>query len=210
MLYTETVTKETLALLKELMQLPWLDNFRLVGGTGLSLQYGHRISVDIDLFTDKPVDFDNLSWQLFHHFGENLGDAKPSAMGIFAMIRNIKTDFINWGNEFSFDEIITSNIRMASPLDIAAMKLTAITNRKTKKDFFDIAFLLQHFSLKQMIEVFEKSFFYMDVPNTIKELVNFAPADKEADPNMLIPLTWGDVKQKIETVVKEYWESELG
>ncbi|MEJ0104693.1 MAG: nucleotidyl transferase AbiEii/AbiGii toxin family protein [Bacteroidota bacterium] len=105
MLHTETVTKETLALLKELMQLPWLDDFRLVGGTGLSLQYGHRISVDIDLFTDKPVDFEEISWQLVHYFGKDLGDARPSPMGIFAMIKNIKTDFINWGNEFFFNEL---------------------------------------------------------------------------------------------------------
>lgn len=50
MLQTKTVEPGTLSLLKELMELPILNNFSLVGGTALSLKYGHRISIDLDLF----------------------------------------------------------------------------------------------------------------------------------------------------------------
>jgi hypothetical protein len=52
-LHTNAVTAPTLALLKKLMHTSVLDDFALAGGTALVLQYGHRLSVDIDLFTQE-------------------------------------------------------------------------------------------------------------------------------------------------------------
>jgi Nucleotidyl transferase AbiEii toxin, Type IV TA system len=209
MLRTETVSEECLALLKELMKLPWLDEFRLVGDTCLSLQYGHCKSIDIDLFTDAAINFEELEWQLVTYFGKHLSDSRNSAMGIFAVISGIKTDLINMGSEFSFNEMNEDGIRMANPLDIAAMKLTAISSRKAKKDFFDITFLLDHFSLLQITEVFNKVYYYHDFAYTMKELINFDSAENQADPEMLIPLTWEQAKEKITSAVDAYWKNEL-
>lgn len=60
MLHYETVSPHLLNVLKKIQQLPEVSAFRLVGGTSLSLQMGHRTSVDIDLFTDKSFDIAEL------------------------------------------------------------------------------------------------------------------------------------------------------
>ena len=61
MLSFQTVLPDTLELLKVLMQQPLLTNMRLVGGTSLALQYGHRRSVDLDFFGHTTEDIDELT-----------------------------------------------------------------------------------------------------------------------------------------------------
>ena len=58
MLQTQTVVPELLELLKKLMNEKSFSNYFLVGGTALSLQIGHRNSIDIDLFGKEPIDYD--------------------------------------------------------------------------------------------------------------------------------------------------------
>ena len=60
MLFTETVESNTLGVLKELMRLPVLENFALVGGTNLSLKLGHRLSVDLDIFSNEDFESDSI------------------------------------------------------------------------------------------------------------------------------------------------------
>ncbi len=209
MLRKETITKECLALLKILMADPQFDDFRLVGGTALALYYGHRKSIDIDLFTDIAQDFNEMGYKLVTHFGNHLQDARVSPMGIFAIIMNVKTDLINWGHAFRFNYLEEENIRMATPLEISAMKLEAIKNRSTKKDFIDLAVLLENFTLKQIIENYKETFPYHDHYHSLKSLSYFEPAENNIMPEMLIPLTWEQAKEKISIAVKDYWESSL-
>lgn len=61
MLSFQTVFPDTLELLKVLMQQPLFDDLRLVGGTSLALQYGHRRSVDLDFFGHTTEDVDELT-----------------------------------------------------------------------------------------------------------------------------------------------------
>jgi hypothetical protein len=53
-LYWNTVNQELKECLELLMHSEYFQKFRLVGGTALSLHLGHRISVDIDLFSEEP------------------------------------------------------------------------------------------------------------------------------------------------------------
>lgn len=209
MLRTETVTKECMALLKILMADPLFNEFRLVGGTALALYYGHRKSVDIDLFTDTAQDFNDMGYKLVTSFGNHLQDARVSPMGIFATIMNIKTDLINWGHTFRFNYLQEEKIRLATPLEISAMKLEAINNRSTKKDFIDLAVLLEHFSVTEIIENYKLTFPYYDYYQALKALSYFEPAENNAMPEMLIPLTWDQAKEKISISLKKYWESSL-
>ena len=72
MLHTETVSLGTLELLKSLKQDELMAQFVLVGGTSLSLQLGHRISVDLDLFSATPFDEGELSSYLVSNYGLEL------------------------------------------------------------------------------------------------------------------------------------------
>jgi hypothetical protein len=87
MLQTQTVEPGTLSLLKELFSLPILKNFGLVGGTALSLKFGHRLSVDLDLFSSEKFENDLVLKELQHHFGERLAvRTSPPWFGIFCFI----------------------------------------------------------------------------------------------------------------------------
>ena len=64
MLYYKTIDQNTLELLKKLQSLSILSKMRLVGGTSLALQIGHRKSIDIDLFGKLNVEYDILNDEL--------------------------------------------------------------------------------------------------------------------------------------------------
>ena len=139
MLYFETVEPGTLSLLEELMALPELGSFSLVGGTALSLRYGHRSSVDLDLFYHETFDFDGIISTLQKRFNTRVVyKQQPTGFGIFSFIDQIKVDIIHYPHPLI--EAITEieGIRMYSVADISAMKIQAILGRAKKKDFWDL------------------------------------------------------------------------
>ncbi|MBU0764170.1 MAG: nucleotidyl transferase AbiEii/AbiGii toxin family protein [Bacteroidetes bacterium] len=143
MLIKKVVNPDALATIMRLMQLPELKDYRLAGGTALALRIGHRISDDIDLMTDCKPDKESVRSALLREFGKNI-DFFEFSHGLtgFYMYNEkgytIKIDILQ--NPVPFVEIpeCIDNIRMASFLDIAAMKMSAIISRKTKKDFIII------------------------------------------------------------------------
>ncbi|MFB2120254.1 nucleotidyl transferase AbiEii/AbiGii toxin family protein [Parapedobacter sp. 2B3] len=70
MLHLETIEPRTFALLEKLLGLPVLNDFHLVGGTALALKYGHRISIDLDLFGLKDFDKNRIVETLSNEFGD--------------------------------------------------------------------------------------------------------------------------------------------
>lgn len=157
MLQKQTVETRTLELLKELMQDGKLKDFFLVGGTALSLQIGHRISIDIDLFTLNDFDENQLTEYLESNKGFKLNSiAKNTIKG---QINNVQIDLIKHGYPLIKELVLDENIRMADLLDIAAMKLNAISGSGTRlKDFTDIAFLSSHLSLTDMVNAYLKKY----------------------------------------------------
>lgn len=136
MLQTRAVEPGTLELLKQLMALPALASFYLVGGTALALQLGHRKSLDLDLFTQKAFDNAALLDLLAAQFDIRV-EADESNM-LITTLEGIKVDFIKMGYPILFPAQTTEGIRMLDLRDIAPMKLKAIAQRGSKKDFFDI------------------------------------------------------------------------
>lgn len=188
------------------MSLDFLDSFRLVGGTALGLQEGHRLSDDIDLFCDYDFDIIMLEKQLKNYYSPNqLNNLKPVSFGIFCYIRDIKVDLMYWGDAFINAVIEEENIRMGDQEEILAMKLQAIASRASKKDFFDAALLFKKFSLQQGIALFEKKYPYHDPVAVIKNFTNFESADKEPDPVLLNSPSWDEVKQIIVNEFDNYF-----
>lgn len=87
--------------------------------------------------------------------------------------------------------------------DIAAMKLAAITNRGTKKDFVDMYFLLQQFSLNEMLEYYKIKYNTNSIYNVIRSLVYFADAESDPMPKMYIPAMWDEVKSFIKESIEK-------
>lgn len=173
MLYKETVETTTLELLASLQQEEILKDFFLVGGTALSLQIGHRISIDLDLFTQKPFETENVLNVLEKKYNYHLDfQSKNSLKG---EIGGVKVDLIAHQYPLCQDLIIINNIRMATLLEISAMKLNAIMVNGTRlKDFIDIAFLSGFLSLNDMINAYEIKYQTRNTITIIKSVSYFS------------------------------------
>lgn len=207
MLHQKTVTPQLLELLRQLMQLDSLKKFRLVGGTSLALQIGHRESIDIDLFTDTEFKKNNIILDIRNKFSTSPSTAELTT-GLNYEIKNIKVDIFNWGVPFLRPAIIIEGIRMASMEDIVAMKLEAIITRGSKKDYWDIAYLLDYFSFKSFIDFF-KSKYNSDPRQVIENILLFERAEKDPNPKIFNAHNWSDIKNKISIEVKKYVAEEL-
>lgn len=157
MLHKETVDPALFRLIQQLCKEPALNNFILVGGTALSLQIGHRLSIDIDLFSAAAFEVNEIQEILQNEFDYyNQVKFKNSLLG---SIDNIKVDIISHQYQWLQPAILTEGIRMASLQDIAAMKLNAIVGNGTRlKDYVDIAYLSVWFSLQDMLHFFETKY----------------------------------------------------
>lgn len=164
MLHKKTVAEGTLDLIREMLIDKAFKHFNLVGGTALALQIGHRISEDIDLFTQKPFDSLQIAEYLRQKYkAENIKTLKN---GVFCFIRDVKVDIICHQYPLVKPLIKEENVRMVSLEDIGAMKLNVITDNGTRlKDFVDMYALLEHLPLREMLFAYEKK--YQDVSRQI-------------------------------------------
>lgn len=207
----KTVTPLLKKVLQQLMNEPLFTPFRLVGGTNLSLRYGHRLSVDIDLFTDSDygsLDFTSFENYLRSHFPYCDCNDKGSivGMGRSYYIGNSKDDYVKvdlmYTDSFIGDVIILDGIRMASVDDIVAMKMNVVSRGGRKKDFWDLHLLLSYYSLPKMLSLHEKRHEWEHNPTElIRNFTDFSIADEMPDPVCLLNKDWDDIKlDLIETV----------
>lgn len=161
-MYAETVNKDLMSILKRCMEEPSLNDFVLVGGTSLSLQRGHRISVDIDLFT--CMEYGTMPLEQIRKFYESrfdhvsgLDDMDKCCMGYSLLVRgpernNVKVDMF-YTDRFLFPHRTIDNIRLADEREIGAMKMLPIANGNYRmKDFWDIHELTEDYHLSQLMK----------------------------------------------------------
>jgi predicted nucleotidyltransferase len=202
MLHYETVDEGTLGLLKQLQSLSILSEMRLVGGTSLALQIGHRKSIDIDLFGILSADYENLMDEL-----KTLGEVVPlkNSKNIHSLLINeIKVDIVNYEYNWLTNKIKTDNIHLATIEDIAAMKLNAIIGRGSKKDFIDLFFILKDYSLATLIDFYSKKYNDGSTFLVLKSLTYFEDADMEEMPFMFNNIDWKTIKDNIKKAHAEY------
>ena len=156
MLQYHTVEPSTLDLLKRISGIPAFFSHRLVGGTSLALQCGHRLSVDLDFFSTEQFDHEEILFNL-KSIGKIEIVSKSKFINCF-FINDIKVDFVSLPYQWLEKPIIEDSIRLAGIKDIAAMKLSAITNRGSKKDFIDIGLLIEQLGLTQMLTLYRQKY----------------------------------------------------
>jgi hypothetical protein len=205
MLQKQTVEPSTFSLLSQLMNLEVLSTYNLVGGTGLSLKLGHRISIDIDLFSKEKIENEVIINCLSETFQNKFVLISSNKVGIFCKINNIKVDLIHYNFDLINPIEEFENLRIVSSEDIAAMKIQAILGRGVKKDFYDLFELLNQFSLNEIIQ-FHKSKYPLQTLNiTIPQAITyFEEADESEDPISLRNETWDEVKKGLRKVVNDY------
>jgi predicted nucleotidyltransferase component of viral defense system len=199
MLQYRTINQGTLELLNSLMEISELQEFYLVGGTALALQIGHRFSIDLDLFNHKDFDTDIIKNVLIETYSVQNIVQKNNALNVlidFPAKSNqiIKLDLIKYNYPLLEPINIFDNKRLLSIVDIAAMKLSALANRGLKKDFYDIYYLLNSFSINKLIELYQQKYKVYNSFHLIKSLTYFEDADPEPDPITFEEISWNEIK----------------
>ncbi len=202
-LHYNTVSPFLLEALKLIMRSKVFDEFRLVGGTSLRLQRGHRMSLDIDLFTDAEygsIDFNSIMLFLQKHFiYVDSIDLKPEGLGkAFFVGKNkyscIKLDLF-YTDDFITDVLIIDGIRLASIKEIIAMKLDIVSRGGRRKDFWDLHELIDDFVLAEMLALHKMRYpCSHNKELLIKSLQEFTTADNDFDPVCLKSKYWEVIK----------------
>lgn len=202
MLSYGTVEAHTLELLKVFMGQELFAPLRLVGGTALALQYGHRQSVDLDMF--GPAQFDSLEIrQVLNQLGKLTVIKETPNIKIY-LLDGIKVDFVNYVYPWIDDKVEEEGIRLASDKDIAAMKINAIEGRGSKKDFIDLYFLLKRYTLQEILDFYCRKYPESSVFRAILSLSYFDDADFQMMPKMFMDGDWDLIKSYLSDVVKNF------
>lgn len=201
MLHLETIEPKTLELLRKLQALSIFKDTRLVGGTALALQFGHRKSVDLDIFGSISATPEEIQ-DACRDTG-NLEISKASKNINIHWIDGIKVDCVNYPYDWLEECVVIDGIRLASTTDIAAMKISAIINRGTKKDFIDLHFLLKKMSLNDILDLYEKKYSDGSRFIAIKSITYFDDAESDPMPYMFNNVTWNGIKASIIKEVQE-------
>ncbi|HEX5149878.1 MAG TPA: nucleotidyl transferase AbiEii/AbiGii toxin family protein [Parafilimonas sp.] len=206
MLHPKTINPIALSVLKRIMNLEEFNKFCLVGGTALALKYGHRISIDLDFFSNEKFDNTLLAGVLQKEFADKLElESKNPKWGIFCFIDSIKVDIVYYPHPEIHQLEIVDGIRLYSSEDIAAMKINAILGRGKKKDFWDLAELLRYYTLEELISFHRKKYPSQQLLITVPQaLIYFDDAEESEAPVSLNNQTWASVKKAIQKSVREY------
>jgi len=217
-LHLNTVSDLLWESLNTLMSIEEFNDFRLVGGTSLSLQQGHRESTDIDLFTDAEygsIDFNRLEEIL----NETFPYASTSSVGDVVFGRSyfigenadnaLKLDIYYSSESFIFSILVNGNVRLAPNEEIAAMKFEVIANGGRKKDFWDIHELLDVFTLEEMISFYLQRNPYGSTREEVLEAcLDFSGAEDDLLPNCYRNKAWELIKLDIEEEVQNILNSD--
>jgi len=205
-LYLNTISPLLIEILNDLMDMKEFELFRLVGGTALSLQIGHRLSVDIDLFTDAEygtVNFDEIDncLKAKYQYVSSLS-IQPLGMGKSYFIGNSQNDCIKldlyYTDEFMDKKLIINKIRIASIEEIIAMKMDVILRGGRKKDFWDIHELRNNYTFQEMINLHAKRYPYIHDEQLLKKrFTDFTNADDDFEPICLKGKDWEFIKMDL-------------
>jgi hypothetical protein len=192
-----TVTKDMHLVLCGFAKTEIGSRFYLAGGTALSLQVGHRLSLDLDFFSpteDIPTIRTHLDRTLVS-FDAILADS--SWGNLVYIVKDVRVGFYGYGYPLVAPLLETEGVRLASIEDIALMKLDALLSRAMRKDFYDLYFICQKIPLRHLLDLAPQKFpSARDFETqTVKRLIYFENAEQDIDPTILQPVTWGTVKE---------------
>jgi len=153
----EAIKSEIKELLPELKNFP---EFSLVCGTALALQIGHRVSIDLDLFTteDLPNNLYLRIKKVFKNFKINRIVNNKDQLSV--VIGKVKIDFVSHKFPFVLKPVIYKGLKIITPAEIALMKAFTLSFRGTNKDYIDLYFLIKdkHITLQKINELGDKKY----------------------------------------------------
>jgi len=200
----KSIPKETKSAILLLQDESWLstEDWYLAGGTALALQYGHRMSYDLDFFTQHDtVDTEKISNHL-----EKIGNwtiTSRDSKTLYGELNSVKCSFIAYP-DFVPGKLTNSlkNIKLVDAHAISVMKIMAISQRGKKRDFFDLYWYLKHENDFSKIISDVKRYDpnkQHNLHHFLKSLIYFEDAESDPDPIIFFDATWEQVKKYFET-----------
>ncbi len=195
MWHPKTVSSGVKQTLTDLEQRHLLENFYLAGGTGLTLHLGHRRSLDLDFFSTEPFDEERLLGQV-QRFKEFSLVAR-NTQTLHTHVRGTRVTFLHYAYPLLFSFELFEGVKVADPLDIACMKISAISSIGAKRDFIDFYVVAKQYGIVKVLDLFQKKFEKANYNriHVLKSLVYFDEAEKDPMPGMLIEISWQEVKE---------------
>lgn len=194
-MHAGTLSKSAQAALAVLGSSGILKKAYLAGGSALALQLGHRRSYDFDFYTRDKI----LAEQVVAELAE-LGDFKTTLLEpphtILGLFNGVKFSLFRYDYPLIGQTEKLRDIEIASVLDIAAMKLSAITGRATKRDYVDLYFITKKHQFDTILTWYDKKFGNLgnNIYSIIKAIGYFDDAETDKMPIMLSPVSWSEVK----------------
>jgi hypothetical protein len=203
-LFIDVLSEKQKEILPKLVNALAGTDMYLAGGTALALQVGHRPSIDFDWFGNRIGDSENL----FHKL--RIADLDFTILTdtfetVYIEIETVQVSFIGYNYPIlnPFCQWKEYTIQMASLDDIACMKLSAVTNRGSRKDFIDLHYLITHCrSLGEYLQLFQEKFKQQDIGHVVRSLAYFEDADQEPEIRMFADLHWKQLKKDFELWVR--------
>ena len=179
-------------------------DFYMAGGTALALFEGHRISVDVDLFSKEMKDPESLLRTLESDL-DGIENAAVGRGALSLILAGVRIDLIAYRYPLLERpvEVCDHWLPLASRDDIAAMKLAALTARGARKDFIDLWTLLtRRNTLEHYLEAFEAKYSNRDLGHVLRSLTYFDDAEDEPWPQLIVPVDWEGLKEDFRTWVR--------
>jgi predicted nucleotidyltransferase component of viral defense system len=204
-MFEETLSKDAKKSLAILGESGLLKNAYLAGGTALALQIGHRISVDLDFFTNKEFN-GNVFVRKLKKIIPNFRLEKMGEGTVLGSLNKTRFSYFFYDYPLLFKKHNFFGVKIADIKDISAMKIAAISGRGTKRDFIDLYFILNSakiLSLEEILELYDKKFGLLkqNRVHILKSLIYFDDAEQEPMPMMIKQVDWDKIKEKIKEAV---------
>jgi len=176
-----------------------LEKAYLAGGTALCLQFGHRYSFDFDFFTHKEFDAKILVQRIKKLLPDFRLERKAWGT-ILGYIGETRFSLFFYDYPLLFKPHKFLEIDIADIKDIGPMKVAAISDRGTKRDFIDLFFVVKIkkiLTLEKILELYDKKFKVLEENKVhiLKSLSYFEDAEKDEMPKMIEEVKWREIEK---------------
>jgi hypothetical protein len=206
-MYKECLSEQGWKVLEDLKEVFLRHEAVLAGGTALALQLGHRISYDLDFFTEKDFQIEPVISKI-RESGNPFQVILAEEGTLIAEVGGIKVSLLRYGYGFPEKQVIYNKVRLAGIPDIASMKVIAISQRGTKRDFVDLFVILQEMPFHKISDHMTRRFGKerINAVHIGKSLVYFSDADSDPEPAYIKgrEIEWEEIRKFFKGHVKQF------
>ena len=214
-MFEDALPEKAQALLDKIIPIIQQEGFYLAGGSGLALQICHRISEDLDFFKNSSFNTDRLFSSL-RRIAVSSSRTLEEEDTLWTILEGVRCCFFTYQVPLLFEPVIFQGLKVADWRDILAEKLKTVSQRGSKKDFFDIfsSMVAKNVDIRDAVSFCKRRFDSTDLNfyHILRSLTYFEDAEGEPDPKMLEGHTfsWEEVKAFFIDHIKEFERYFLG